>query len=905
MQADVGLVLAEHGRDEVGHADAGVRAADVDGQDHARVRGDRELLGRAAAAAAELAGADDEARLEQVVEPSARVTRDQPSCSIRSLRVVASPRRIRSSTTPEPVEGVLGVITTLRSSAIGGRRLVGPSSVDFSLGVDESGAMADDVPSTPPTDTSREAATDGVAASAAPAASRGDAAAEADALKARAVAAAIMIPAQVVQAKGHGHAGTAMALAPLAHTLFQHVLRHDPADPEWTGRDRLVLSAGHASLLLYVQLALTGYGLGLDELALSRTLGSRTPGHPELHHTPGVEMSTGPLGQGVASAIETSPRRPSRPRRCTKQGTGLFRGGGATWVIAGDGCLQEGVSGEASSLAGTLGLEELVLIWDDNRITIDGGTDITFGEDVRARYRAYGWRVLKVDDAADLDALRSTLEQARQREGGGAGADGSAGGGGRAGRPTLVAVRSVIGAPSALRGGTSAAHAGGFGDDEVAAVATSLGFAAGASSTDLLPDDVRNWALGARDRGARLHAEWDEREAAWRREHPAAADRRDAVAAGADEEAVAAALATVAVDDGAATRTASGAVLSAVHDAARLWGGSADLSSSTNVAITGEAVSADRPGGDFVHFGIREHAMRRSCSAASRCTGCWRPYGSTLPHLQRLCAGRRIRLTRPDGAARVIYVFTHDSIGRRRGRADPSAGRTGRDRCGPFRGWTSCVPPTRARSSRRGGASSARGRVRAPVLVLTLGGPGSGSGDRPAGSERTVAPTALVLSRQALPDLEGGDATEQGTPRGGYVLWQQGGGGDLALIATGSEVQVALRTARLLADEGVDVRVVSLPCLEWFEQEPRAHRDEVLPPSLRARVTVRPAPGSRGAAGRGSTASASASTSSASRARARSCCASAVSTTPRCSRPPARSSPASPAPRPLLRRCRP
>ncbi|TDT63235.1 transketolase [Frigoribacterium sp. PhB116] len=667
--------------------------------------------------------------------------------------------------------------------------------------------MADDVPSTPPTDTSREAATDGAAASAAPAASRGDAAAEADALEARAVAAAIMIPAQVVQAKGHGHAGTAMALAPLAHTLFQHVLRHDPADPEWTGRDRLVLSAGHASLLLYVQLALTGYGLGLDELALSRTLGSRTPGHPELHHTPGVEMSTGPLGQGVASAVGLA-LAARRDEALHGAGTGLFRS--TTWVIAGDGCLQEGVSGEASSLAGTLGLDELVLIWDDNRITIDGSTDITFGEDVRARYRAYGWRVLEVDDAADLDALRSTLEQAREREGG-------------AGRPTLVAVRSVIGAPSALRGGTSAAHAGGFGDDEVAAVATSLGFAAGASLADLLPDDVRDWALGARDRGARLHAEWDEREAAWRREHPAAADRRDAVAAGADEEAVAAALATVAVDDGAATRTTSGAVLSAVHEAARLWGGSADLSSSTNVAIPGEAVGADRPGGDFVHFGIREHAMTAILSGVAL-HGLWRPYGSTYLAFSDY-ARPSIRLAALMQLP-ALYVYTHDSVAvGEDGPTHQPVEQVASLRTVP---GLDVVRPADARE-----VVAAWGR-----LLGSGSSSGSSSGGRPAGSERTVAPTALVLSRQALPDLEGGDATEQGTPRGGYVLWQQGGGGDLALIATGSEVQVALRTARLLADEGVDVRVVSLPCLEWFEQESRAYRDEVLPPSLRARVTV-------------------------------------------------------------------
>ncbi|NIJ05646.1 transketolase family protein [Frigoribacterium faeni] len=666
--------------------------------------------------------------------------------------------------------------------------------------------MADDVPSTPPTDTSREA----------------------DALEARAVAAAVMIPAQVVQAKGHGHAGTAMALGPLAHVLFQHVLRHDPADPEWTGRDRLVLSAGHASLLLYVQLALTGYGLGLDELALSRTLGSRTPGHPELHHTPGVEMSTGPLGQGLASAVGLA-LAARRDEALHGAGTGLF--GTTTWVIAGDGCLQEGVSGEASSLAGTLGLDDLVVIWDDNGITIDGRTDITFGEDVRARYRAYGWRVLEVDDATDREALRATLEEARRGEvRDGASRDGAARGGAahdgaaRGGRPTLVAVRSVIGAPSALRGGTSAAHAGGFGDEEVAAVATSLGFAPGASSADLLPDEVRDWALGARDRGARLHVEWDEREAAWRREHPEHAARRDSVAAGADEEAVAAALATVPVDDGAATRTASGAVLSAVHDAARLWGGSADLSSSTNVAIEGVAVSADRPGGDFVHFGIREHAMTAVLSGVAL-HGLWRPYGSTYLAFSDY-ARPSIRLAALMGLP-ALYVYTHDSV------AVGEDGPTHQpvEQIASLR-TVPGLDVVRPADSREVVAAWRR------LLSTTGRDAGGDAAGRPAGSDRSAPPTALVLSRQALPDLEGGSATGEGTPRGGYVLWQRGGGGDLALIATGSEVQLALRTARLLADEGVAVRVVSMPCLEWFDEQPREYRDEVLPPTLRARVTV-------------------------------------------------------------------
>ncbi|MBX3095211.1 MAG: transketolase, partial [Cryobacterium sp.] len=293
-------------------------------------------------------------------------------------------------------------------------------------------------------------------------------------LEARAVAAATAIPAHVVEAKGHGHAGTAMALAPFAHVLFQRVARHSPADPHWVNRDRIVLSAGHASLLLYVQLYLTGYGLELDDLAKSRTLDSRTPGHPELGHTPGVEMSTGPLGQGVGSAVGMA--------LAARKEAAEFADGAdildhTVWVIAGDGCLQEGISSEASSLAGTLGLDNLVLVWDDNRVTIDSLTDEAFGEDVRSRYRAYGWRIIDVDDTNDLDALEAALLDAADRSA-------------AAGRPTLVALRSTIGWPSEKFGGTPAAHSGGFGADEVATVKQRLGFAPDATLEQLVDPAV-------------------------------------------------------------------------------------------------------------------------------------------------------------------------------------------------------------------------------------------------------------------------------------------------------------------------------------------------------------------------------------------------------------------------------
>ncbi|MFD5225614.1 transketolase family protein [Microbacterium sp. NPDC058342] len=621
-----------------------------------------------------------------------------------------------------------------------------------------------------------------------------------DRIEARAVAAAIALPAVAVQNKGHGHAGTAMAMAPLAHVLFQRVLRHNPRNATWAGRDRFVLSAGHASLLLYTQLFLTGYDLGIEDIAASRTLDARTPGHPELGHTDGVEMSTGPLGQGVASAVGLA-LAARRDEALHGAGSGLWRP--TVFVLAGDGCLQEGVSGEASSLAGTVGLDDLVLIWDDNRITIDGGTDEAFSEDVRARYRAYGWRVLEVTDFQDLGEIERVLSQARERTG----------------APTLVAVRSVIGAPAPHRAGTPAAHSGGFGEDEVAAVLDALGYPVDTALDGLVDDEILGFTRDAMRRGDELEREWNVAREAWRAEHPERAHARErlerssarpavlgAQAPDADEpRRILAGLTPPEEGTAVATRKANGRVIRALQTWGGLWGGSADLSESTSVAVPGAAVSAANPGGEFIAFGIREHAMAAVLTGIAL-HGLWRPFGSTylaFSDYQR----PSIRLAALMGAP-AVYVYTHDSVA------------VGED--GPTHQPVEQIASLRT----------------VPGLAVI----------RPADSAEVFAawrrlltepegPAALVLSRQDLPTLPGGEAAEA-IERGGYVRWQHGSGADLALIATGSEVHLAVGAARMLAEDGVAVRVVSMPCVEWFAAAGAAWQESVLPARLSARVAV-------------------------------------------------------------------
>ncbi|MGV8877121.1 MAG: transketolase [Rhodoglobus sp.] len=608
--------------------------------------------------------------------------------------------------------------------------------------------------------------------------------AEADCLRA-----AIAIPAHVVQAKGHGHGGTAMALAPLAHVLYQRILRHNPHNPYWLGRDRLVLSAGHASLLLYVQLFLTGYGLELDDLANSRTLDSRTPGHPELGHTPGVEMSTGPLGQGVASAVGMA-LAARRERALFAPDNTLLDS--TTWVIAGDGCLQEGVSGEASSLAGTLGLENLVVIWDDNNVTIDSTSDAAFSENVRARYAAYGWRVLEIADASNLEEIDTVLTTARTRDG----------------RPTFVAITSVIGAPSTTVSGTPAAHSGGFGDDDVAAIKTALGFAADAPLEDLVTDDALAFARGALTRGQKLEANWNAAIADWQSADPAAASAWHAFRNPDTTQALRVLndIKIPPVSTPSATRKLNTVAIRALQPVYRLWGGSADLAGSTGVDVAGSAVTASNPGGEFIRFGIREHAMAAILNGIA-IQGPWRPFGSTylvfsdyLRPSIRLAALMRLP---------VIYVFTHDSVA------------VGED--GPTHQPVEQVASLRTVP----GLSVVRPADAAEVVSVW---------------KRLIAqptgPTALVFSRQDVPVLPERDSLDLKVAHGGYVVWQHDTGLDLALIATGSEVSLALAAAKVLAAEGIAVRVISLPSVEWFAASDAEYREAVLPASIIARVAV-------------------------------------------------------------------
>jgi transketolase len=593
-----------------------------------------------------------------------------------------------------------------------------------------------------------------------------------------------------VQKANAGHPGTAMALAPVAYLLYAEEMRHDPAAPDWPGRDRFVLSAGHACILQYAALHLSGYDLTLDDLKQFRQWGSRTPGHPEIRHTPGVETTTGPLGQGFANAVGIAiaqrflADRWNRPRHPIVD----------SWVyaICSDGDLMEGVTQEAASIAGHLGLGRLVFVYDDNRITIDGSTTISFDtEDKGKRFEANGWQVQHVDDVNDLDALRTAFAEARND----------------LERPSLIVVRSHIAYPAPNAIDTAKAHGAPLGEDEVRATKEILGW--DPDEHFVVPDDVREHMAQVAERGAALRGEWEERLAAWAEAYPNVAAERERDLERRPRDGWLDALPSF--DDGEeiATRDAGKTVMQALlRFTPTQIGGAGDLVESTKTEFVGTGTFAKSHVGRNVPFGIREHAMGAIVNGIVLEPAMLKPYGSTFLVFSDYMRPA-VRLSAISELP-VMWIWTHDSIG------------LGED--GPTHQPVEHLMSLRA------------------IPHLWVVRPGDANETVAAwriGLEREGGPIALALSRQKLPVLggEGLASTREGPLRGGYVLWQRDPSSepDAIVIATGSEVTLALEAARALEP---NVRVVSLPCWELFESQDDAYRDEVLPPSVRARVSV-------------------------------------------------------------------
>lgn len=625
-----------------------------------------------------------------------------------------------------------------------------------------------------------------------------------------------VLAADAVQAAGNGHPGTAMSLAPLAYTLFQRTMRHDPADPEWVGRDRFVLSCGHSSLTLYIQLYLAGFGLELDDLRNLRKWGSLTPGHPEYRHTKGVEITTGPLGQGLASAVGMA--------MAARRERGLFDADAEAgtspfdhhiYVIASDGDMEEGVTSEASSLAGTQQLGNLVVIYDDNKISIEDDTTIAFTEDVAARYAAYGWHVQVVEGGEDVVAIESALAAAKAE----------------IGKPSLILLRTIIGYPAPNKMNTGAAHGAALGPDEVAATKRALGF--DPEQSFQVADEVIAHTRKAAERGARAHADWTVEFDAWAQRAPEAKALFDRLFNGQLPAGWDAGLPTWEPDaKGLATRKASAKVLSALGPVLpELWGGSADLAESNNTTIPDslsfgpEAISTGMwkasPYGRTLHFGVREHAMGSILNGIAL-HGPTRPYGGTflvfsdyMRPAVRLAALMRVPVT---------YVWTHDSIG------------LGED--GPTHQPIEHLAALRAipgLSVVRPGDANETAYAWRTVIEKH-----SGKHNSPFVSSDAVGtggPAALALTRQDLPVLEG--TSLDGVAKGGYILAEASTGvPQVILIGTGSELQLAVAARTTLEEQGIGTRVVSMPCVEWFDAQDKAYRDEVLPPAVAARVVV-------------------------------------------------------------------
>ena len=592
-----------------------------------------------------------------------------------------------------------------------------------------------------------------------------------------------------------------MSLAPVAYALFQRHLIHDPNDPQWLGRDRFILSCGHSSMTLYTQLFYSGYGLEMSDLQAFRTWGSQTPGHPEYGHTPGVEMTTGPLGAGIATAVgfamgarfERGLLDPNAPT-----GNSIFDH--SIWVIASDGDLQEGVSAEASSLAGTQALGNLNVIYDDNRISIEGDTHLSFTEDVAARYRAYGWHVQEVatlpDGDIDLAAMDAAMAKAKAE----------------VTRPSLIRMHSVIAWPAPKLRGTAKSHGSALGDEEIAATKIELGL--NPDEKFALPADVLNHIRLVSERGASTRANWDKRFVAWEAANPEKATLLKRLRSGALPSGWDATIPNFSPDKDLATRAASGQVINAIAKVLpEFWGGSADLAESNNTTIEGggsflpasSPITGANPYGRIIHFGIREHAMGSILNGITL-HGLTRSFGGTFAVFSdymrpavRLAALMDIPTT---------FIWTHDSIG------------LGED--GPTHQPIEHLAALRA----------------IPNFAVV----------RPADANEVAAiwrsvltrrkPSGILLSRQNLRTVDRtthGDTT--GVDKGAYILKEASGAIQVVIIATGSEVPLALDSQIALEAKGISTRVVSAPCLEWFAEEPEMYRNSILPQSA-LRVSI-------------------------------------------------------------------
>ena len=617
----------------------------------------------------------------------------------------------------------------------------------------------------------------------------------------RAIAYARALAMDAVQKVGNGHPGTAMALAPVAYTLFQRHLIHDPSDPQWVGRDRFILSCGHSSMTLYTQLFFSGYGLTMKDLQEFRTQGSLTPGHPEFGHTAGVEMTTGPLGAGVATAVGFA--------MAARYERGLLDPGAAAgqsifdhsiWVICSDGDLQEGVSAEASSLAGTQELGNLNVIYDDNRISIEGDTHVSFTEDVSARYRAYGWHVIEVstlaDGNVDLVALDAAMVAAKAETV----------------KPTLIRMKSVIAWPAPKLRNTAKSHGSALGDEEIAATKVELGL--NPEEKFAMPDDVLEHIRQVKDRGAALRSQWNQRFESWKAANSDKAALLDRLMKRDLPSGWESVLPVFESGKDVATRAASGKVLNAIAGVLpEFWGGSADLAESNNTTIEGgdsflpksSQMKGANPYGRIIHFGIREHAMGSILNGITL-HGLSRAFGGTFAVFSdymrpsvRLAALMNIPTT---------FVWTHDSIG------------LGED--GPTHQPIEHLAALRAIPNFATVRPADANEVSQAWKSILL----------------RQQPAGILLSRQNLPVFDRTIcASAEGVDKGAYVLVAAPSKAEVVIIATGSEVSLAVKSAEALNAQGISTQVVSAPCLEWFNQESESYRASVIPTSA-LRVSI-------------------------------------------------------------------